>query len=125
MWLEHQLDECVVKEQFSIVALHHHVISIPQTGRERNVLSDAGDILKTLTTHDVDLILSGHKHVPNIWKINNTIVANAGSLCSRKLRGKIGNSFNVYNITDKEIEIYLNNIGGEKFLFAKYMRNEI
>ena len=125
MWLEHQLDECAINENFSIVALHHHVIPIPQTGRERNVLSDAGDILKTLTTHEVDLVLSGHKHVPNVWKLNNTIVVNAGSLCSKKLRGKIKNSNMVYNITDDEIEIFLNNIGGEKFLFGKYARNEL
>lgn len=123
MWLEHQLDECVINENFSIVALHHHVIPIPQTGRERNVLSDAGDILKTLTTHEVDLVLSGHKHVPNIWKINNTIVSNAGSLCSTKLRGKNKNSYNIYNINSEEIEIYLHNVGGEKFLFEKYPRN--
>ncbi|AMD17082.1 phosphohydrolase [Methanobrevibacter sp. YE315] len=125
MWLEHQLDECVINENFSIIALHHHVISIPQTGRERNVLSDAGDILKTLTTHEVDLVLSGHKHVPNIWKINNTIVVNAGSLCSTKLRGKINNSYNVYNINKEEIEIFLHNVGGEKFLFGKYPRNKL
>ncbi|MEE0934343.1 MAG: metallophosphoesterase family protein [Methanobrevibacter sp.] len=125
MWLEHQLDECVIQENFAIVALHHHVISIPQTGRERNVLSDAGDILKTLTTHEVDLVLSGHKHVPNIWKINNTLVVNAGSLCSCKLRGKNKNSYNVYNITDSEIEIFLNTVGGEKMLFGKYSRNSL
>ncbi len=125
MWLEHQLDECVINENFSIVALHHHIVPIPQTGRERNVLSDAGDILKTLTTHEVDLILSGHKHVPNIWNINNTIIVNAGSLCSGKLRGKIENSYNVYNITEDEIEIFLNTVGGEKFLFGKYPRNKI
>lgn len=125
MWLEHQLDECVINENFSIVALHHHVIPIPQTGRERNVLSDAGDILKTLTTHEVDLVLSGHKHVPNIWKINDTVVVNAGSLCSHKLRGKNKNSYIVYNISDEEIEIFLNNVGGEKFLFGKYLRNII
>ena len=124
MWLEHQLDECVINENFSIVALHHHVVSIPNTGRERNVLADAGDILSTLTTHEVDLILSGHKHVPNIWKLNKTIIVNAGSLCSDKLRGKNFNSYNVYNISDDEIEIYLNNIGGEKFLFGKYPRNK-
>ena len=123
MWLEHQLDECVINDKFSIVALHHHVISIPQTGRERNVLSDAGDILKTLTTHEVDLILSGHKHVPNVWRINNTLVVNAGSLCSCKLRGKIKNSYNVYNITDSEIEIFLNTVGSEKILLGKYPRN--
>jgi putative phosphoesterase len=123
MWLEHQLDECAINEHFSIVALHHHVVPLPQTGRERNVLSDAGDILKTLTTHEVDLVLSGHKHVPNIWKINNTLVVNAGSLCSNKLRGKIKNSYNIYNINDSEIEIFLNEVNGERFLFGKYPRN--
>ena len=125
LWLEHQLDECVINENFSIVALHHHVVSIPNTGRERNVLSDAGDILDTLTTHEVDLILSGHKHVPNIWKLNNTLIVNAGSISSDKLRGKNFNSYNVYNNSEDEIEIYLNNIGGEKFLFGKYPRNRI
>ena len=122
MWLEHQLDECVIKENFSIVALHHHVIPIPQTGRERNVLSDAGDILKTLTTHEVGIVLCGHKHVPNIWKINETLIVNAGSLSSNKLRGKNRNSYIVYEISDNEIEIFLNNVGGEKFLFGKYPR---
>ncbi len=125
MWLEHQLDECVIDENFSVVALHHHIVSIPQTGRERNVLSDAGDILKTLTTHEVDLVLSGHKHVPNIWRINETVIVNAGSLCSTKLRGKNTNSYNVYTISDDEIEIFLNTVGGESFLFGKYKRNKI
>ncbi|KZX11170.1 metallophosphoesterase family protein [Methanobrevibacter oralis] len=125
MWLEHQLDDCVINNNFSVVALHHHVVSIPDTGRERNVLSDAGEVLKTLTTHEVDLVLSGHKHVPNIWKINNTIIANAGSLCSEKLRGKNQNSYNVYNISDKSIEIYLHNVGGERLLFDEFLRNSI
>jgi len=125
MWLEHQLDECVIHENFSIVALHHHVVPIPQTGRERNILSDAGDILKTLTTHEVDLVLSGHKHVPNIWKINNTLIVNAGSISSIKLRGKNKNSYNLYNINNEGIEIYLNNVGGEKFLFGKYPKNKL
>ncbi len=125
LWLEHQLDECVINENFSVVCLHHHVVSIPQTGRERNVLSDAGDILKTLTTHGVDIVLSGHKHVPNIWKINDTLFVNAGSLCSTKLRGRNLNSYNVYNITEDEIEIFLHNVGGENFLFGKYSRNPL
>ena len=122
MWMEHQLDQCVINDLSSIIALHHHVIPIPNTGRERNVLSDAGDLLKTLTTHEVDLILCGHKHVPNVWRINDTIVVNAGSISSNKLRGKIGNSYNVYIIGDDTIEIFLNNVGGEKFLFGKYQR---
>ncbi|MBR0370354.1 MAG: metallophosphoesterase [Methanobrevibacter sp.] len=122
MWMEHQLDQCVINDLSSIVALHHHVIPIPDTGRERNILSDAGEILKILTTHEVDLILCGHKHVPHVWKINETVVVNAGSLCSNKLRGKIGNSYNVYIIDEDTIEIFLNNVGGEKFLFGKFQR---
>ena len=122
LWMERQLDECVISDGFSIIALHHHIISIPQTGRERNVLSDAGDILKTITTHEVDLVLSGHKHVPNIWKINETLIVNNGSLCSNKLRGKIANSYIVYNISEDTIEVFLNNVGGERFLFGKYRR---
>ena len=70
------------------------------------------------------MVLSGHKHVPNIWKINNTVVVNAGSLCSDKLRGKNLNSYNVYIISEDEIEIYLHNVDGEKFLFGKFPRNK-
>ena len=125
LWLEHQLDQCVVNENFSIVALHHHLIPVPQTGRERNVLSDAGDTLKTLISHEVDLILCGHKHVPNVWKLNNTVVINAGSLSCTKLRGRNGNSYNVYNISDNEIEIYLNIIDEERFLLDKFSKNKI
>lgn len=125
LWLEHQLDECAVNEHFTIVALHHHIIPVPHTGRERNVLSDSGDILKTLTSHEVDLILSGHKHVPNIWRINNSVLVNTGSLSSNKLRGKHGNSYIVYDISDDEIKIFLHNVGGERFLFDSFPRNSL
>lgn len=125
LWMEHQLDQCVIEELFSIVALHHHVIPIPKTGRERNVLTDAGDVLKTLTDHEVDLVLAGHKHVPNIWKMNNTLFVNAGSLSSNKLRGDDKNSYNVYEITEDTIRIFLNKVDGERFLFGEYPRNSI
>ena len=52
------------------------------------------------------------------------LVVNAGSLCSDKLRGKNLNSYNVYIISEDEIEIYLHNVDGEKFLFGKYQRNK-
>ncbi len=41
-WLDYQLDYCVIDSKFSVVALHHHIIPIPRTGRERNILTDAG-----------------------------------------------------------------------------------
>ena len=32
MWLKHQLDDCIINNNFSVVAFHHHVVSI-QIGR--------------------------------------------------------------------------------------------
>ncbi len=123
IWMDHQLDQCVINECFSIVCLHHHVIPIPNTGRERNVLYDAGDILKTLVDHEVDLVLAGHKHVANVWKIHNTLFINAGSVSSKKLRGNDKNSYNTYYINDDSIKIILNKVDSEKVLIGEYPRN--
>ena len=38
------------KVTYKIIALHHHIIPVPQTGRERNVFGDAGYITITLIT---------------------------------------------------------------------------
>ena len=123
LWLDHQLDECVINDLFSIVTLHHHIIPIPKTGRERNVLLDAGDILKTLVDHEVDLALVGHKHVANVWRMNNTLIVNAGSIASKKLRGNDVNSYNIYNINDDSIDIILKRIGKEPILLGNYPKN--
>jgi len=73
-WLQNHISS------HSIVFLHHHLVPIPNTGRERNVLVDAGEVLKILDMHDVPLVLSGHKHVPWVWKVNNTILVTAGTV---------------------------------------------
>lgn len=110
------------KGDFIIIALHHHTIPIPKTGRERNVLTDAGDFLKRLIDDNIDLVVSGHKHVANVWKMNNTIFANAGSVSSVKLRGRDLNSFNSYSINDDSIEINLHQIIGDIIPLAKFDR---
>ncbi len=123
LWMENQLDKCLANSIFSIVALHHHVIPVPKTGRERNVLSDAGDILQSLIDHNVDMVLCGHKHVPHLWKMENTIFVNAGSVSSVKLRGKDVNSYNTYYITDDHVEAILNQVNGDKISLGKFDRS--
>ena len=110
VWMEDQLRKSV-NNNFTIVALHHHVIPVPNTGRERNVLSDAGDILKSFVDFNVDLVIAGHRHVHNVWKMNNTLFINAGSLSSNKLRGKDPNSYNFYDISGENIDICYRDIG--------------
>lgn len=122
-WMEEKLKRSKLNGcNFSILALHHHVIPIPRTGRERNVLNDAGDILESIVTNNVDLVISGHKHVANIWKLEDTLFINAATFSSNKLRGKDLNSYNTYFIDDNKVDIYLNEVGHGKTLFGKFNR---
>src|SRR3712207_9542099 len=50
------------EEKLKIFVIHHHLIPIPGTGRERNIIYDAGDVLELLDDVGADLVLSGHKH---------------------------------------------------------------
>ncbi|KZX10585.1 metallophosphoesterase family protein [Methanobrevibacter curvatus] len=123
LWLEDLLQTTIDDSIFSIVALHHHLIPIPNTGRERNELLDAGDVLKSLVDKKVNLVISGHKHVPYIWKLEDSYFISAGSLSSNKLRGKILNSYNTYDISKNNVEVLLNQIDGSKIFLASFERD--
>jgi 3',5'-cyclic-AMP phosphodiesterase len=120
LWMEKKLEKAYSNNQYKVIALHHHIIPVPKTGRERNVLADAGDVLFSLIKGKADLVISGHKHVPHYWHLENTTFVTAGTVSSLKLRGKDVNSFNTYNIQDDTIEIYLNEVLGKRRLMAKY-----
>ncbi len=91
-------------EKLKIVAFHHHLIPIPGTGRERNILVDAGDFLRVLVENDVHLVLSGHRHVPNIWRVEDMYVINAGTASTRRVRGYSVPSYNIIEMhTDEGI----------------------
>ena len=124
-WMENELNICMRENKFSIVAMHHHIIPIPGTGRERNILNDAGDILHSLITHEVGIVIGGHKHVPHLYQMDRTLFVNAGSLSSYKLRGKEVNSYNTINVTDNNIEIYLNKLDGNKLLLGNFQKHII
>jgi 3',5'-cyclic AMP phosphodiesterase CpdA len=48
--------------ELRIFVCHHHLVPVPGTGRERNQVLDAGDVLSLLRQCGVDLVLSGHRH---------------------------------------------------------------
>ncbi len=101
-----------IKEQFvppaklRIFLLHHHLLPIPGTGRERNMVYDAGDTLEVLQDCGVNLVLSGHKHVPYAWRLENIFAVNAGTVCTLRLRGKVRPCYNVIEIGDDEVTIW-------------------
>ena len=95
-----------------IVVLHHHVIPIPWTGKERNVLSNAGDLLELFLRSDVDLVLSGHKHYPNSYQIESTVFVNAGTVSDEKTRYGDTNSYNLIEIDDDTTTIQVKRDNG-------------
>lgn len=91
---------------FKIVALHHHLIPIPGTGRERNIIYDAGDFLEVLIHCGVNLVLSGHKHVPYLWKVEDMYILTAGTTSSLRLRGYTRPCYNLIQIFPTKVSIY-------------------
>ncbi len=104
-WIKNEFNGCP-KGNFKIFAMHHHLIPVPGTGRERNIVNDAGDALEVLVDSDVDLVLCGHKHVPYIWRVEDLYILTAGTVSSLRLRGKIEPNYNIIYIRENEIDVY-------------------
>ena len=101
-----------IEEQFTgdadlrIFVLHHHLLPVPGTGRERNVVYDAGDCIECLQRAGVDLVLSGHKHVPYAWRLENLFVVNAGTCSTKRVRGKTKPCYNVIEATGERVTVF-------------------
>ena len=102
-WIDEQF---APPADFRVFVLHHHLLPIPGTGRERNVVHDAGDTLEVLQRADVDLVLSGHKHVPYAWRLEDLFIVNAGTVSSLRLRGHTRPCYNVVEISADQVDIY-------------------
>ena len=102
-WLREQFS---TPANFRVFMLHHHLLPVPGAGRERNVVYDAGDTLEVLQDCGVNLVLSGHKHVPNAWRLENLFAVNAGTVCTLRLRGKVRPCYNVVEIGEDEVTVW-------------------
>ncbi|HEU5002091.1 MAG TPA: metallophosphoesterase [Actinomycetota bacterium] len=122
-WMRSQFeDPPAMREDIKIFAIHHHLVSVPGTGRERNIVMDAGDLLAQLTTLDIDLILSGHKHVPFFWGINGILIANSGTCSTKRLRGLTPSSWNEVEIDASTIKVFLHYPDGRRELAVIFSR---
>ncbi|HDI07081.1 MAG TPA: metallophosphoesterase [Candidatus Bathyarchaeota archaeon] len=113
LWLENMLQQ-KYKDYFKLIAMHHHLIPVPDTGIERNTVNDAGDVLRTLIMGKVNLVLCGHKHRPWMWKLENLTIVHAGSLSSRRLRGFFKNSYNIIKIDKNHVDVKFKVVDGPK-----------
>jgi len=72
-WLLEKIDE-MPADNFKIVAMHHHLIPVPRTGRERSTIAGGGTVMEALIIAGVDMVLCGHRHTPYSWLVNNLAI---------------------------------------------------
>ncbi len=103
-----------------ILVVHHHLLAVPGTGRDRNNLRDAGDVMAILRELEVDMVLSGHRHVPYVWSISGVRVVHSGTVSSLRTRGAIEPSYNTIEMGPETVEVTLRQPGGEEETLARF-----
>jgi 3',5'-cyclic AMP phosphodiesterase CpdA len=103
-WIRERLNEA---SDLKLFVLHHHLISVPGTGRERNIVWDAGDMLALLEDCGVDMVLCGHKHVPHVWALGEMLLVSSGTVSSYRTRGYARPSYNILEVDDDRIQVTL------------------
>ncbi|PMB74167.1 metallophosphoesterase [Candidatus Bathyarchaeota archaeon] len=120
LWLENTLEN--YKDKVKIVAIHHHIIPVPDTGADQITIVDAGDVLRSLVKSEVDLVLCGHRHRPWRWRMEDMQVVHAGSVSCEKLRGFFLNSYNVLTLKNGKVEAKLKIVGGDYMDFEEVIK---
>ncbi len=121
LWLESTLAN--FKNHTKIVAIHHHIVPVPDTGADQITIIDAGDVLRSLTKSETNLVLCGHRHRPWKWQIEKMQVVHAGSVSCEKLRGFFCNSYNVIQIKNRKIDAKLKIVGGGYVDFKEIIKH--
>ena len=121
LWLERTMKK--YKDKVKILAMHHHLVGIPDTGADRLTITDAGDVLRTLVSTKVDLVLCGHKHRPWIWNFGKPLITYAGTASSERARGLFENTYNIITINGKKIQVDLKIVGGKRIPLENIVKN--
>ncbi len=119
LWMEKTLTK-FPETKPKIVAMHHHLIGIPDTGTDKIIILDAGDTLRTCLQSGVDLVLCGHKHRPWVWNLGRLEIAYAGTTSSSRFRGFFENCYNIIDIEKgKKPRVDIKIVGKKRFPLAE------
>lgn len=120
-WIKEQLQGR--KDEITVLVMHHHLIPIPATGRERHIPVDAGDILKLVVDLELTFVLSGHKHRSWTWMLERTCFVTSGTATTRRLKGRSFPSFNVIECNDSVLKVIeVNVIDGNRNKVREILR---
>ena len=94
------LDETWTK----ILVSHHQTLPIPYTGRERSAVNDAGETIKAIMDCNVNIVLNGHRHITNVYRISDgdfqSLIVNIGTMSCTKTRYR-----EEYSITEIDYDL--------------------
>jgi 3',5'-cyclic AMP phosphodiesterase CpdA len=113
LWMEKTLAKYTGKVK--VVAMHHHLVGIPDTGTDKILILDAGDTLRTCLQSKVSLVLCGHKHRPWVWNLGPLEIAYAGTASSSRFRGFFENSYNIIEIEKGKVRTDIKIVGKKSF----------
>ncbi len=123
LWMEETLDKYTCYKT-KIVAMHHHLIAIPDTGYTNVVgISDAGDTLRACLKSEVNLVLCGHKHRPWLWNLGSLQIAYAGTACSWRYRGVFEDTYNIIEVKDGKIDVDIKVVGGARTPLSEVVKS--
>lgn len=107
----HEIIEQAVKNnknKIAVVGFHHHLIPVPNSGREKNIIEDAGETLDIILKNEIPVVLMGHRHVPYAVRIHKSLLINAGTFSCNRTRARFGNIFNILDMTlEDENEVFM------------------
>ncbi len=106
-----------------VFVCHHHLMPIPGTGRERNQVLDAGDVLSLLRHCSVDLVLAGHRHVPYVWPVAGMLLVHSGTVSTLRTRGFPHPAYNFVRVDAGRIEVEVCIPGGERRSLGDFPRD--
>lgn len=123
-WVIAQLKKHPLKNR--ILALHHHLVDVPYSGKSWNTVRDAGDLLELTQLFEVDLVLMGHKHVPHAWMFGITTLLYCGTSASLQVKAAENPSFNYIQLEDEDVEVYtIDSTNLEKDLLLRRKRGVV
>ena len=104
------IERAISKDKMTMIGFHHHLIPVPNSGRETNIIEDAGETLDIILKNEIPLVLMGHRHVPWAVKIHKSLLVNAGTFSCTRTRAHFGNTFNIIEIKNNDIVVTVKNI---------------
>ena len=124
LWMEKNVNN-YFNNKLKIIAMHHHLVSIPDTGSDQKAILDAGDTLRTCVRSRISLVLCGHRHRPWLWNFGSLEIVYAGTASSIRYRGFFKNTYNIIDIKERKISIDIKIVGGKRFPISMLTENHL